>query len=163
MLSLIVAVAKNNVIGGNNKLLWHISDDLKRFKAITMNKTIIMGRKTFESLPGILPGRTHIVVTRDKNFNPQHERVKVIHSIDEIIHEYRDNSVEVLIIGGGEIYKQFLPYCDKLYLTKVLKDYEGDTKFPEIDMMDWFIDYESEILTDEKSGLQYKYLDLDRK
>lgn len=163
MISAICAIAKNNVIGRDNKLLWHISDDLKRFKAITMNKTIIMGRKTFESLPGILPGRTHIVITRDKEFNPNDERVKVIHNIDEIIKEYRDNSTEVLIIGGGEIYKQFLPYCDKLYLTKVLKDFEGDTKFPEIDMMDWFIDFESDIKFDEKSNLEFQYIDLNRK
>lgn len=163
MISAICAIAQNNIIGGNNKLLWHLSEDLKRFKSITMDKTIIMGRKTFESLPGILPGRTHVVITRDKDFNPQHERVKVIHSIDEIIHEYRDNSVEVFIVGGGEIYNQFLPYCDKLYLTKILKDFEGDTKFPEIDMMDWFVDFESEIQTDSKSNLQYQYINLSRK
>lgn len=163
MISIIVATAENNVIGGDNKLLWHISEDLKRFKAITMGKTLIMGRKTFESLPGVLPGRKHIVITRDKEFNPQHEQVEVIHSIDEIINKYRDNSVEVLIIGGGEIYKQLLPYADKLYLTKVFKSFEGDTLFPEVNEMDWFVDFESEVITDEKSNIKYQFIDYTRK
>lgn len=163
MISIIVATAENNVIGGDNKLLWHISEDLKRFKSITMGKTLVMGRKTFESLPGVLPGRKHIVITRDKEFNPQHEQVEVIHSIDEIITKYRDNSVEVLIIGGGEIYKQLLPYADKLYLTKVFKSFEGDTLFPEVNEMDWFVDFESEVITDEKSNIQYQFIDYTRK
>ena len=163
MLSAICAVASNNVIGGNNTLLWRLPEDLKRFKELTMGKTMVMGRKTFESLPGVLPGRTHIIITKDTDYNPNHERVKVIHSLDEIINNFRDNDVEMFIVGGGEIYKQLLPYCDKLYLTKVLKDFEGDTCFPEIDMMDWFIAFESETFTDEKSNLQYKYIDLNRK
>lgn len=163
MISIIVATAENNVIGGDNKLLWHISEDLKRFKSITMGKTLVMGRKTFESLPGVLPGRKHIVITRDKEFNPQHEQVEVIHSIDEIINKYRDNSVEVLIIGGGEIYKQLLPYTDKLYLTKVFKSFEGDTLFPEVNEMDWFVDFESEVITDEKSNIKYQFIDYTRK
>lgn len=163
MISIIVATAENNVIGGDNKLLWHISEDLKRFKSITMGKTLVMGRKTFESLPGVLPGRKHIVITRDKEFNPQHEQVEVIHSIDEIITKYRDNSVEVLIIGGGEIYKQLLPYADKLYLTKVFKSFEGDTLFPEVNEMDWFVDFESEVITDEKSNIKYQFIDYTRK
>lgn len=163
MISIIVATAENNIIGGDNKLLWHISEDLKRFKSITMGKTLVMGRKTFESLPGVLPGRKHIVITRDKEFNPQHEQVEVIHSIDEIINKYRDNSVEVLIIGGGEIYKQLLPYADKLYLTKVFKSFEGDTLFPEVNEMDWFVDFESEVITDEKSNIKYQFIDYTRK
>ena len=82
MLSLIVAIAENDVIGGDNKLLWHLSEDLKRFKEITMNKTIIMGRKTFESLPKVLPGRKHIVITRDTNYTVDSDQVEIVHSLD---------------------------------------------------------------------------------
>ncbi|SHK49303.1 dihydrofolate reductase [Clostridium cavendishii DSM 21758] len=137
MLSIIVAVSANNVIGANNKLLWHISEDLKRFKTITTGHKIIMGRKTFESLPSILPNRHHIVITKDTNFKVDDERVTVIHDINDIIKEYENSNEETFIIGGGQIYKQLLPYAKKIYLTKLNKSYEGDTYFPEIDMNLW--------------------------
>ena len=107
MISIIVAKAQNNIIGGNNKLLWHISDDLKRFKEITSGNIIIMGRKTFESLPGVLPNRKHIILTRDKNFSVDNENVEVIHNADQIINNYKNSPVEAFIIGGGEIYKEY--------------------------------------------------------
>ena len=110
MLSIIVAVAENNVIGGDNKLLWHIPEDLKRFKAITSGNTIIMGRKTFESLPGVLTNRKHLVITRDENYSVDNANVEVIHSVDEIINNYKDSSVEAFIIGGGEIQTSY-PQC----------------------------------------------------
>ena len=146
MISIIVAKAQNNIIGGNNKLLWHISDDLKRFKEITSGNTIIMGRKTF-----------------DKNFSVDNENVEVIHSVDEIINNYKDSSVEAFIIGGGEIYKEFLPHANKLYLTEVLKDFEGDTSFPQVNLENWAVDYSSDILTNAKDGLQYKFINYIKK
>ena len=98
MLSIIVAIAENNIIGGDNKLLWHIPEDLKRFKAITSDHTIIMGRKTFESLPGVLPNRKHVIITRDKNYTMDNENVEVIHSLSEVINKYRNHNVIILIL-----------------------------------------------------------------
>ena len=159
MLSIIVAKASNDVIGSDNKLLWHISDDLKRFKEITSGHTIIMGRKTFESLPKVLPNRHHIVITRDKSFKVDSPDVEVINDINR----FENSKEEVFIIGGGEIYKAFLPNSDKIYLTRVYKDFNGDTKFPEINLEDWFIDYESETLVNESNNLKFDYINLVRK
>ncbi|MBN1069286.1 dihydrofolate reductase [Clostridium botulinum] len=162
MLSIIVAIAKNNVIGNDNKLIWHISEDLKRFKEITSGKTIVMGRKTFESLPGVLPNRKHIILTRDKNFKVKSECVEIIYDFDELLNKYKNSDDEVFIIGGGEIYKQLLPYSNKLYLTKINKDFDGDTYFPQINYNDFKIDYESDVITDEKSKLEYNFINLSR-
>ncbi|NFA42766.1 UNVERIFIED_ORG: diacylglycerol kinase [Clostridium botulinum] len=162
MLSIIVAIAKNNVIGNDNKLIWHISEDLKRFKEITSGKTIVMGRKTFESLPGVLPNRKHIILTRDKNFKVNSECVEIIYDFDELLSKYKNSDTEVFIIGGGEIYKQLLPHTHKLYLTKINKDFDGDTYFPQINYDDFKVDYESDIITDEKSKLEYNFINLSR-
>ena len=162
MISLIVAIAQNNVIGGDNKLLWHISDDLKRFKKITSGNTIVMGRKTFESLPEVLPNRKHIILTRDKNYTVDNPYVEVIHNINDIINNFKNSPVEVFIIGGGEIYNQFINYADKIYLTKVFKNFEGDTTFPEIDYNNWNITFDSEIFTDEKSNINYQFINLEK-
>ena len=163
MLSIIVAKASNNIIGGDNKLLWHISQDLKRFKEITSGHTIIMGRKTFESLPKILPNRHHIVITRDKNFKVDSPSVEIVNDINTVITKYENSSEEVFIIGGGEIYKFLLPNTKKLYLTRVYKDFNGDTKFPEINLDDWSIDSQSEILTNETDNLKFDFINLIRK
>ncbi|ACD51209.1 diacylglycerol kinase [Clostridium botulinum] len=162
MLSIIVAIAKNNVIGNDNKLIWHISEDLKRFKEITSGKTIVMGRKTFESLPGVLPNRKHIILTRDKNFKVNSECVEIIYDFDELLNKYKNSDTEVFIIGGGEIYKQLLPHTNKLYLTKINKDFDGDTYFPQINYDDFKVDYKSDIITDEKSKLEYNFINLSR-
>ena len=162
MISLIVAIAQNNVIGGDNKLLWHISDDLKRFKKITSGNTIVMGRKTFESLPEVLPNRKHIILTRDKNYTVDNPSVEVIHNINDIINNFKNSPVEVFIIGGGEIYNQFINSVDKIYLTKVFKNFEGDTTFPEIDYNNWNITFDSEIFTDEKSNINYQFINLEK-
>jgi dihydrofolate reductase len=163
MLSIIVAKASNDVIGGNNKLLWHISDDLKRFKEITSGHTIVMGRKTFESLPKVLPNRHHIVITRDKNFKIDSPSVESINDINTIIDKYENSSEEVFIIGGGEIYKSLLPNTKKLYLTRVYKDFDGDTKFPEIHLDDWTVNYQSEVLVNESNNLKFDFINLVRK
>lgn len=160
MLSLIVAVAQNNVIGKDNKLIWHISEDLKRFKEITSGKTIIMGRKTFESLPGVLPNRQHIIVTRDKNYKVNSDKVTIVHDLNTLIDQYKNCNDEIFIIGGAEIYKQSLPHADKLYLTKINNFFDGDTFFPEINYDYFKVEYTSEDFIDEKSGITYKFVNL---
>lgn len=170
----IVAMAQNNVIGGANKLLWHIPEDLKHFKRTTMGKPLIMGRKTFESLPGILPGRAHIIVSRsgggvvknmqvnstitpalsnDNSASPQPNKtqpnktppdVQYVSSIKIAIDTARElahggGQCEIFIAGGGEIYRQTLGDVQRLYLTIVHRDYDGDTVFPDIDWAAWTI------------------------
>ena len=164
MLSIIVAIAaSNNAIGKDNSLLWHISEDLKRFKEITSGHKILMGRKTFESLPGILPNREHIILTRDKNFNVDSDKVTIINNIEDAIKYYKDSNEEIFIIGGGEVYKEFLPFANKLYLTKVYKDFDADTFFPQINLDEWKVIHTSETKIDEKSGLNFDFIDLLRK
>ena len=162
MLSIIVAKASNDVIGGDNKLLWHISEDLKRFKEITSGHTIIMGRKTFESLPKVLPNRHHIIITRAKNFKVDSESVSIINDISDVISKFKDTEEEVFVIGGGEIYKSLIPYTKKLYLTRVYKDSEGDTTFPSINYDDWTVINKSEIKVNEKDNLNYDFIDLEK-
>lgn len=134
-LALIVAVAKNGVIGKDNKLPWHIPEDLKWFKQNTLGKPMIMGRKTFESLGGLLPGRPHIVVTRDKAF--QSEKVYVARSLDEAVGmgeklAAESGADELMVIGGADIYRQMLGQVQKIYRTLVELEPEGDAFFPEL-------------------------------
>ncbi|MDO5517899.1 MAG: dihydrofolate reductase [Clostridium sp.] len=163
MLSIIVAVAENNVIGKDNKLIWHISEDLKRFKEITSGHTMFMGRKTFESLPGVLPNRKHIILTRDKNFKVDSDQVSIVYDLNSLINEFKDSDEEVFVIGGAEIYKELLPYAQKLYLTKIHKSFEGDVFLPEINFEDYETVYTSSENTDPKNGLTYTFINLIRK
>lgn len=163
MISLIAAIAKDNVIGKDNKLIWHISNDLKRFKQITFGNKMIMGRKTFESLPGVLPNREHIILTRDKNYKVNSELVTIEHNFDSILNKYKNSDNEVFIIGGAEIYKEFLPHCKKLYLTLIDNSFEGDTFFPEFNYNNYTVEFESEKFTDEKSNITYKFVNLLKK
>lgn len=143
ILSLIVAISKNNAIGKDNKLLFHIKEDLAFFKKTTLNKTIVMGRKTFESLPGVLPSRKHIVITRDENYSIDNENVEIEHDLLSVLNKYKDSEEEVIIIGGGEIYKQALDsnLIDKLYITKVDKVVEdADAFFPKVSNKDYLIE-----------------------
>ncbi len=134
-LSIIVAVAENNVIGRDNDLLWRIPADFKHFKSTTMGKPMIMGRRTFESLPGLLPGRPHIVISRS-GFS--HEGVTTCTSLESAIEEAKKlNNEEIFIIGGAQIYAQAVPLCNRIYLTRVHRAYEGDAFFPEINMDEW--------------------------
>lgn len=135
-LSLIVAAAENNVIGKDNQLIWHLSNDLKRFKKLTSGHHIIMGRKTFESFPKPLPNRTHIVITRQKEYKVP-KGVIVAHSMKEAVSVATLSDAEPFVIGGGEIYKQALPFATKIELTRVHHEFEGDTYFPEIELKDW--------------------------
>jgi|TARA_B110000444_G_scaffold241939_1_gene258796 dihydrofolate reductase len=137
-LSLIVAMAKNRVIGINNQLPWQLPEDLKYFKSVTMNKPIVMGRKTFESIGRPLPGRLNIVITRNTNwcFNG----VKVASSLNkakDLAISARDFKPEIMIIGGSEIYNSTIEHADRLYITRVEDSFEGDTFFPMFDEKDW--------------------------
>lgn len=126
-ITLVVARARNGVIGRGGTLPWHIPADLKRFKAITMGSAMIMGRRTFDSLPGILPGRRHIVITRDRNWSA--DGAEVAHSVDEALALAGGDPVSV--IGGADIFGLFLPLADRIELTEVLADMEGDTEIPD--------------------------------
>lgn len=163
MLSIIVARASNNAIGKDNDLLWHLSADLKRFKSITTGHSILMGRKTFESLPKVLPNRHHYILTRDKNFTVDSNDVTIIHSLDDCINKFKNCKEEVFVIGGGEIYNLLYPHCSKLYLTNVLKDFDADVFFPQIDLSEWDVIHKSDVQSDEKSGLNFEFVDLLRK
>lgn len=148
----IVAVAENGGIGKNNELLVRISADLKRFKELTSGHTVIMGRKTLQSLPGGrgLPNRRNIVITHDPDFTA--ERTEVVHSIDEALALADEDA---FVIGGASIYRAMLPYCDKVYLTRVYTDTEADVFFPVLD--GFHIDTESELM--EENGLSFQYVD----
>lgn len=130
---MIAAASGNNVIGKDNDMLWRLPDDFKRFKALTSGHAIVMGRKTFESLPGILPNRTHIIVTRNKDYKV--DGCETESSLVEALITRTEN--DVFIIGGGEIYKQGMELADKIELTRVHANFEGDTFFPEINLTEW--------------------------
>lgn len=129
MLALIVAVADNGAIGKDNQLLWHIPEDLQYFKKLTTGHTIVMGRKTLESLPFKLPNRTHWVITRHADYEPPYEDVQVFTSVQAVLKAIPKEEV-VYCIGGAEIYKELMPYADYVYMTEVHEDFEGDVYFP---------------------------------
>lgn len=134
-LTLIAAAAENDTIGKDNQLIWHLSDDLKRFKNLTSNHCIIMGRKTFESFGKPLPNRTHIVITRQQNYQVP-TGVIVVHNMEDAL-DAAKNDLQPFIIGGGEIYQQAMPYADKIELTRVHERFDGDAFFPKIDPSVW--------------------------
>ena len=134
MISIIVAIAKNGVIGDKNTLLWHLREDMIHFRTITSGHPVVMGRKTYDSIGRPLPKRTNVVITRDTEL--QIEGCTMAHSLTEAV-EMFDSSEEVFIIGGAQIYSQAMPLADRLYLTIIDKEYEGDSSFPEIDYNSW--------------------------
>ena len=132
MISIVVAMSNNRVIGKDNKLIWHLPEDLKRFKNITSNNVVVMGRKTHLSIGKVLPNRLNVILSRDMNWNnPLGDNCVVCYSIEEVLEKFKYR--DLFIIGGEEIYRQFLPYCDKIYLTLIQKEFEGDSYFPELD------------------------------
>lgn len=162
MLSIIVAVAENNAIGKDNDLIWYISDDLKRFKKLTTGHTILMGRKTFESLPnGALPKRTNVVITHDTTLKLNH--CVMLHSVTEAIEKYKDSEENVFVIGGGSIYEKILPYAQKLYLTKVHESFDADVFFPEINRAEWEVLAEEFHSKGEKNEFDFSFEDLVRR
>lgn len=161
-ISIIVAVTKNMAIGRGGDLLFHISEDLRRFKALTMGHPIIMGRKTFESFPnGALPGRRNIVITRQVDYVAN--GAETVGSLQQAI-DAVEQCDEAFVIGGGEIYTQALPHASKLYLTIIDADVaDADTFFPQIDPAQWETIEESEDKQDPRSGATYRFICLSRK
>ena len=162
MLSIIVAKAKNNIIGKDNKLLWNIPEDLKRFKKLTTGHVIIMGRKTFESIGKVLPDRKHIIFSQNRGLKYDDENVEVVHSMLEI-KEYIDNEEENFVIGGAMIYNLLMPHVSKMYITEIDKDFEGDAFFPKVNEDIWDVVEEEKGLIDEESKLNFSYVTYERK
>lgn len=160
MIILIAAASTNNALGKNNELLWHLPDDFKRFKQFTTGHHIIMGRKTFESFPKPLPNRTHIVITRQPNYNP--EGCIVVNSIEKAIDICPKNE-DIFIIGGGEIYNQSLGLADKIELTRVNETFDADAFFPEINLNEWELTTEEFHSKDEKHSFDFNYQTFIRK
>jgi len=160
MLTIIAAAAENNVLGKDNQLVWHLPDDFKRFKKLTSGHHIIMGRKTFDSFPKLLPNRTHVVITRQDNFRK--EGVLIVNSLERAIELSADDS-QPFIIGGGEIYKMAMKLADKIELTRVHGTFEADTFFPEIDKNQWKLVSEKFHEKDEKHNYAFTYLTYERK
>lgn len=154
-ISIIVAIAANNAIGKDNDLLWHISDDLKRFKRLTENHFIIMGKKTYYSLPiRPLPKRTNMVITDIAE--EQINNCLMAYSINDSIKKM-DAEKENFIIGGGSIYEQFMPLANKLYITRIHQDFEGDTFFPEISLNEWKLAEKIDINDDNQNNFTYTF------
>lgn len=156
LISLVVAATENNVIGKNNKLLWHLPNDLRFFKNTTWAMPVIMGRKTFDSLGKPLTGRTNIVITRQSDWQAQ--GVKVVANLDEALTEasYAD-AKEAFVIGGGEIFKQSMPLANKIYITRIHAILEGDTFFPEINNTEWRLASNLNFKADHKHTYDYSF------
>lgn len=161
MITLVAAIAENNAIGLNNDLLWHLPDDFKHFKAITSGHFIIMGRKTFESFPKPLPNRTHLIISRQKDYTAP-EGCLVFSSLADAI-AFAEGQEEVFVIGGGEIYKQALPLADKLELTRVHSNFEADTFFPDFDQNQWVLTKDNIHEQDEKHAYRFSFQTFIRK
>ena len=156
IISLIAAMDKNRLIGKDNSLPWKLPADMKRFKELTTGKPVIMGRKTFESIGRALPNRINIILTRDKSCKA--EGCVVVHSIEEALKAAKD-SKEVMVIGGAQIYAQFMPIANKMHLTLIDEDFEGDAHFPEYKKNEW-----TEVKKEEhKDKFGFVFVDLERK
>ena len=160
LLTMIAAAAKNDALGKDNDLIWHISEDLKRFKRLTSGHAIIMGRKTFESMPKALPNRTNIVLTNKKDYQP--EGAIVVHTIEDALNLVKDDT-QPFIIGGGEIYRLFMPYCDRIELTRVHHIFEADVFFPKIDLNQWKEIARENIDATKEQPYHYSYITFEKK
>lgn len=159
MISIIVAVAENGVIGSGNRMPWHISEDLRRFKSITTGHPVVMGRKTFESLGRPLPNRTNVVITRNPAYAA--EGATVVGSLEEALAMFPAEE-EVFVIGGGEIYRQAMDIADRLYITRVCEAFEGDTVFPPVDETRWCATREEHHPRGEKFPHAFTFIDYRR-
>ena len=153
IISLVAAMGKNRVIGKNNSLPWKLPEDMKRFKELTLGKPVVMGRKTFESIGKPLPNRTNIITTHDKNYKA--EGCIVASSADEALKSAEGNE-ELMIIGGAQIYKEFLPRADRMHLTLIDKAFEGDSYFPDYNKDEW-----KEVHREGHKGSKYKFIFVD--
>ncbi len=154
MITMVAAIAENNALGKDNDLLWHLPDDFKRFKQITSGHYIIMGRKTFESFPKPLPNRTHVIITRQKEYHP--EGCIIVDSMEKAI-DACPKKEDIFIIGGGEIYNLGMDFADAIELTRVHQNFEADTFFPEIDLKIWKMTSEEYHPADEKHKFDFTY------
>ncbi|UOK43541.1 MULTISPECIES: dihydrofolate reductase [Flavobacterium] len=155
MITIVAAAAENNALGKDNDLIWHLPDDFKRFKQITTGHHIIMGRKTFESFPKPLPNRTHVIITRQENYEAP-EGCLVVGSLKEAIN-ICPKEEDFFIIGGGEIYSQSIKIADKIELTRVFAAPEADAFFPEINQNEWKLIFEEFHPKDEKHAFDFSY------
>jgi len=155
MISIIVAIGKNRVIGKDNQLIWHLPADLKRFKQITMGHSMIMGRKTFESIGKALPGRTTVIVTRDKNY--KQVNCLVANSTEQAI-EICKNDSEIFIVGGAQIFEKAIALTDKIYLTQIHESFDGDVFFPALNEDEWKIISQEDHTADEKNKYDYSFI-----
>ncbi|RJE75668.1 diacylglycerol kinase [Pseudoalteromonas sp. MSK9-3] len=161
IISMIAAMAHNRVIGQDNKMPWHLPADLQHFKRITLNKPVIMGRKTFESIGRPLPNRRNIIISRNSDYYA--EGIEVVTSADAAL-ELAAGTEEVMIIGGGLVYEQFLPLCERLYLTFIDLHVEGDTRFPDYEeVADWAVVDTQSHEPNEKNKCSYKFVTLQKK
>lgn len=156
LISIIAAMAANRVIGIDNRLPWRLPEDLQHFKRLTLGHHVIMGRKTWESLPGKLPGRPHVVITRDPGYRA--EGALVAHSLEEAVAAAGDDG-EIFFIGGENLYRQALALADRIYLTEIQRDFEGDARFPEFDRGAW---RETARERHESNGLSYHFVTYDK-
>ncbi len=159
MISLIAAMARNRVIGKDNAMPWHLPADLAHFKRVTMGKPVIMGRNTYESIGRPLPGRKNVVISRNPDYSP--EGCVVVSSIDAALAECAEVD-EVMIIGGGQLYQAMLPHADRLYLTLIDSDLDGDTQFPDYTGYDWKVVDTEHYAADERNQYDLEFVTLDR-
>ena len=160
IITLIAAAAENDALGKDNDLIWHISDDLKRFKRLTTGHAIIMGRKTFESMPKALPNRTNIVLTRNKNYKA--EGALVTSTVEEAL-DLAKHDTQPFIIGGAQIYSLFMVYCDRIELTRVHHEFEADVFFPKIDTSKWKISKKEFVPKTKNQPYSYSYITYNKK
>jgi dihydrofolate reductase len=161
MISFIVAMDTKSAIGKNNELPWHLPADLAFFKKVTMGNPIVMGRKTFESIGKALPGRENVVVTRDRHYKA--EDCTIIHSVDKISEIESNSNEEVFVIGGAEIFKETFPIADRLYITLIEEEFDGDTFFPPFNHEEWELKSREKGPKDDKNPYDYYFLTYDRK
>jgi dihydrofolate reductase len=160
MISIIAAIGQQNELGKDNQLPWYISDDLKRFKKLTSGHSVIMGRKTFDSINNkSLPNRRNIVLTKEQNLKS--DQFEVVHSLDEAL-KILDPAEEVFVIGGAAVYNLLLPVTNRMYLTIVHKKFNADVYFPEYNINEWVESERIDITNDPQSGLSFSYITLDR-
>ncbi len=161
--SILVAMAKNRVIGRNNALPWQLPPDLKRFKELTMGHHIVMGRKTYESIGRPLPGRTSVIITRQPDY--QVPGAIVVASIDQalkVCSEGKEVDQEIFVIGGAQIYRQSLGLCQRIYITEIQQEFDGDTLFPELNQQEWREISREKYRLNDGDGLEYHFVVLDR-
>jgi len=159
ILSIITAMDNNRLIGKNNALPWHLPEDLAFFKRTTLNKPIIMGRKTFESIGRPLPGRTNIIISRNSDYKV--EGCVVLNSIEAVL-EYCKNDNEIMLIGGASLYEQWLPYAHQMYLTRIDNEFEGDAWFPEYHPEQWETVWHESHTSKQDPTLKYQFIKLKR-